>query len=280
MKRENKNGGKLMNKKFYVLGIIFVMALSFVICNVNAESDNIVKNGSFEELTGQMPTGWYPEIFDNTKDVTKITTENSGRNNSKCISITNNKLNDSKVFQDLKVEPNKVYKFSCWIKAENIKNPAGSANITVFNGKGIFTSVEYSDTKNDWKEMVFHLRMTDASDLKVGLRLGGNGTTNEGKAYFDDLTVQLVENPPAGTEIIDFYIPKESTSNVPAEDKKSGGSSKVILIVIGVIVVVGGLIFVEIKFSKNSKNKDLTDDSSTIKEDSDEEYVDYDEDDK
>jgi hypothetical protein len=76
-------------------------------------------------------------------------------------------------FQEIQVEPEKIYKISCWIKTEGILNKAGSANLTLLNGKGIHTSVEYSDTNNDWKELTLYIKMTDSSSLKVGCRLEG-----------------------------------------------------------------------------------------------------------
>ncbi|MDP4179595.1 MAG: carbohydrate binding domain-containing protein [Bacillota bacterium] len=247
-----------MLKKLLILTAIISTALIISVSMITyGDGGNIVKNSGFEEVNGDIPTGWAPEAFDKSADAYKISAvDGKGINNSKCLVITNSKTNDSKVFQELKVEPNKVYKISCYIKTENILNKAGAANITVLNGKGVYTSVEYSDTKNDWKELSFMIKTTDSDSLKLGCRLGGFGTTNEGTAYFDNVSVELVGEAPAGTKVMDFFIPNTSSGSQTSSNGSqtgSSGSGKIILIVLAVVVIGGFIIFIETKFSKKAK---------------------------
>ncbi|KNY28573.1 protein of unknown function DUF4366 [Pseudobacteroides cellulosolvens ATCC 35603 = DSM 2933] len=254
----------MLKKGIILISIISVLfaATAFI---AYGDEGNILKNPGFEEVSGQLPANWAPDVYLKDADAGKVSVEDGkGRSNSKALVIRNTKLNDSKVFQDVQVQPGKIYKISSWIKAEGILNKAGSANLTLLNGKGIHTSVEYSDTKNDWKELSLYIKMTDSDNLKVGCRLGGQGTTNEGTAYFDDMSVELINEVPQGVVVNEFLIPGSDSSNSEkssstTEEKKSSGSFKIVLIILLIIAVLGALMYAEIKYSKKAaKNGDAS----------------------
>lgn len=252
-----------MFKKGLLLTIIVVVLFTAMQSIAYGEGNNILQNPGFEEVDGELPTNWVPDVYLKDAESGKISAEGGkGRSNSKALVIRNLQPNDSKVFQEIQVEPEKVYKISCWIKTEGIVNKAGSANLTLLNGKGIHTSVEYSDTNNDWKELSLYIKMTDSNSLKVGCRLGGQGTTNQGTAYFDDISVELVDEVPEGTVVNSFFIPGEDSSNNSegnaADGENSSGSLKIVLIVLAIIVVLGGLMYAEIKHSKKSQNNEVS----------------------
>jgi hypothetical protein len=256
-----------MLKRGLVLTAIAALLLTSVPFIAYGDGGNILKNPGFEELNGQLAANWSPDVFDKKPDAGKISVEEGkGLNNSKALVVNNIKLNDSKVFQEVQVQPNKIYKVSCWIKTEGILNKAGSANLTLLNGKGVHTSAEYEDTKNDWKELLFYIRMTDSDNLKIGCRLGGFGTTNQGIAYFDDISVELVNEVPEGTFAKDFFIPGSSSTsaNDTTTQESKSGSNKIVLIIIAIVAVVGALIFLEIKYSKKvSKNNTAENDGES-----------------
>lgn len=284
-----------MLKKGIMLTAIISVLFAVTAFIAYGEEGNILKNPGFEEVSGELPAYWVPDVYLKDADAGKVSVEDGkGRSNSKALVIRNTKLNDSKVFQDVQVQPGKTYKISCWIKAEEILNKAGSANLTLFNGKGIHTSVEYSDTKNDWKELSLYIKMTDSDSLKVGCRLGGQGTTNQGTAYFDDMSVELINEVPEGVVVNDFLIPESNSSNsgegssATAPEEKSSGSFKIVLIVLLIIAVLGALVFAEIKYSKKAakngdasqngdKSNDKKDDKETEESEEDFEEEDYDE---
>lgn len=252
-----------MFKKGLLLTII-ISALFIAMQSIaHGEGNNLLKNPGFEEVDGELPTNWVPDVYLKDAESGKISVEEGkGRSNSKALVIRNLKLNDSKVFQEIQVEPEKIYKISCWIKTEGILNKAGSANLTLLNGKGIHTSVEYSDTNNDWKELTLYIKMTDSSSLKVGCRLGGQGTTNQGTAYFDDMSVELVNEVPEGAVVNNFFIPGADSLNSgeggTAQEEKSSGSLKIVLIILAIIVVLGALMYAELKHSKKSQKNEVS----------------------
>lgn len=256
-----------MLKKRIALTTLFLLLLTSVPVISYGEGGNILKNPGFEELNGQLPANWSTEIYENKPDAIKVSVEDGkGRNNSKALVINNIKSNDSKVLQEIQVQPNKIYRVSCWIKTENIAQQPGSANITLLNGSGIHTSTEYSDTKNDWKELLFYIKTTDSSDMKVVCRLGGFGTTNQGTVYFDDVSLELVNEEPEDVEVKNFYIPGGTSGSSDSNNAQQGsgsGSGKIFLIVLAIAAVVSGLIFIEIKYAKKASKNSSEDGNST-----------------
>ncbi|HEY9062114.1 MAG TPA: carbohydrate binding domain-containing protein [Pseudobacteroides sp.] len=257
-----------MLKRGIALTTLVLLLLTSVSFISYGEGGNILKNPGFEEISGQLPGNWSPEIFDNKPDAIKLSVEEGkGRNNSKALVINNIKPNDSKVFQEVQVQPNKIYKVSCWIKTENIAQQPGSANITLLNGSGIHTSTEYSDTKNDWKELLFYIKTTDSSNMKVGCRLGGFGTPNQGTAYFDDISLELVNEEPEDVEVKNFYIPGDTSGSGNSNNAQQGsgsGSGKIILIILAIAAVIGALIFVEVKYAKKASKNNTSDNNDGL----------------
>lgn len=186
-----------MNKRT-IAGFIILLTL-LIMTNVNyAADENIVNNPGFEQESSDKPLNWdYTTVAGTSVDIS-----NDAFSGSKSIYFENSVLADTMVFQGLNVEKGKLYKVSAWVKAD-IKNQAGSANITLYyvnNGirsKGIYTSPEIMDTKGEWKKLEFSIRTSNNINdpLTIALRLGGQGVTNEGKAYFDDVEfIEINEN--------------------------------------------------------------------------------------
>jgi len=276
-------GGIIMFRRGLLLTVIISVLFTAMQSIAYGEGNNLLKNPGFEEVSGELPADWVPDVYIKDADAGKVSVEEGkGRSNSKALVISNLKSNDSKVFQEMQVEPDKVYKISCWIKTEGILNKAGSANLTLLNGKGIHTSVEYSDTNGDWKELSLYIKMTDSDNLKVGCRLGGQGTTNQGTAYFDDMSVELVNEVPEGVVVNNFFIPGGDSSNngessTAKQDEKSSSSIKIVLIIIAIIVVLGALMYAEFKHSKKSQNKEVSEGDKVDNNKNDKKTLDSDE---
>ncbi len=158
------------------------------------DAANLVKNPGFEEVKNGQAVGWTYKL----DDAAKVSIADDAYSGTKSIHIKNSAPVDSMVRQDLKVSKGKLYKVSAWVKA-NIKNQRGSANITLYYvdnntaSKGIYTSKELMDTAGDWEKIEFSIKTNkDTNDpLTIAVRLGGQGTPNEGEVYFDN--VEFIE---------------------------------------------------------------------------------------
>lgn len=253
-----------MSKKFFWFPLILILILAALATSWGfcEEGGNIIKNPGFEEVTGGMPAGWNTEAFKPSSDAVRFISEGGAHSGSKCFAILNSQPNDCKVVQDLKVQPGKVYKVSCWIKTDNIQNQPGSANITMLHGRGIYTSNELSNTGGQWQNLEYYIRTLGdgGEDLHLALRLGGQGTVNQGKASFDDVSMELVENPDPNLKINGFLVSGQSGEVSGQNDEHrngpSSGNNTLLYVVIIGLIVLGLLIFVELKFArKKGENK-------------------------
>ena len=238
--------------------LVFVSTYSIGMAEVN-----ILKNPGFEQSQNGLPSGWnfMNGISQDAKMDLSKTKPHSG---TSCLTIENINPTDTMIIQNLEVQPEKVYKVSGWLKTENIQNQAGSANITLYyvnNGygcKGIYTSTEYQNTGNKWAKMEFYIRtLKESSPLTLGLRLGGQGTKNKGKVFFDDLSVELVNNP--AVPVSNFFIPTDmksgnsASSSNPANNTPGSSPHNVLLFTVLGILGLGVLIYFEHKVSKNKQ---------------------------
>lgn len=276
-----KGRKQFFKKVLFSTALVSILFTIFMVLPAFAEGGNIILNPGFEEVSGNLPTNWKMDAYLNDPGITKVSVEDKGRDESKCLVVENIEKNDVKIVQDVDLQLGKVYKIKFWLKAENFdsKSPAGG-NLTILGG--IYETRNIIDTKGEWQmiEAYTRVRSTGSDPMKVAMRVGGFGTPVKGKVYFDDVSVELVENLPDGVKPVDFFIPgnsasgngKAATSNT---DKKSG-SKKPIIIVAIIVIVVGALVFVEIKYAKRSKNSE--DGSGDKKEDIENEDDEYEED--
>jgi len=205
-----------MAKKIIGFVLFIFLCFGINIGNVYA-AENILVNGSFEEISGILPQGWDFQVWDKQSD-SKLNVEkqdvHSGNN---AVTIENSKMDDAKLVQTIKVSPNSLYSISCWVKAQVIDKNAKGANIGVVGL--IDTSQDFKDTQGQWQYVELYGRTgQDQTELQVNVGVGGYGSVNAGKATFDDLSVKKVDTVPAGAKVIDFFkAPSTGNAAVTAQ---------------------------------------------------------------
>jgi hypothetical protein len=242
---------------------------------VFAENANLIKNPGFEQLTDNFPTDWAISEGTASADMVKVEVSNQApHSGSNCIKVQNDAMRDSMAIQAVNIKKDTVYQLSCWIRSENILNEAGSANITLYydnNGidcKGIITSTEFQNTNNQWTKLEFKFRSLKInSPFYVGVRLGGQGTVNQGTAYFDDLTLQ--ESNDTG-DLLTFFIPGSSGSTNTGAQGASGPNKVIIYVILGILAI-GILVFMESKLGKKGKKNEAEEEAEDEEDDEDEE---------
>ncbi|NOZ60960.1 MAG: T9SS type A sorting domain-containing protein [Calditrichaeota bacterium] len=150
-------------------------------------------NGDFELSSENLPFCWIYEAFNN---VAVFQWEaGTGRNNSHCVSIDipSDQLDDARWIQEIQLLPNKTYKLTGWIKGENITLVQGNigANLCVMGG------FEHSPSLSgtfDWQKTELEFTTPANGIVTIGCRLGFYGSILHGKAWFDDLTLTLLDS--------------------------------------------------------------------------------------
>jgi hypothetical protein len=102
---------------------------------------------------------------------------------------------DVTLYQAVALEPNQKYRLTGWIRTDNVtvdpmETGTTGACLTIFGQTEISESVLGT---SDWKQVAVEFTSGESSTLNIGCRLGHNGSTCTGTAWFDDLKLEKVE---------------------------------------------------------------------------------------
>jgi alpha-N-arabinofuranosidase len=195
-----RNHHPLPTTLFVVCGLILV----FAACKSEppgtadefADRTQFVVNPSFEDITGDKPTGWEPRTWA-PEAVFKVDT--AGRTGTRSVMIASEKGADASWITAVPIRPFSRYKLSGWIRTENLVPGNSKGAIININGVRAWQTPAVNGTQ-DWTrvEVEFDAGANDA--LEVTCLFGGWGKAT-GKAWFDDVQLTWVSGgeliPPA-----------------------------------------------------------------------------------
>lgn len=265
--------------KRVLLGIVLILS---IITWIQA-GENLVLNPGFEEGSGKIPQSWFTDMWKKRDGVTEFVWKSEGAySGTKCFYINNIETNDARVMQKITVEPNKMYKLSCFTKQINKSEEGTGANISV-RGK-VETSLPIKKNPEEWQNISLYIKTTEnITDITVTIGLGGYGSIASGEAWFDDVVVEEVDTIPPGakTAIIEEKAEEEEKKVEPEEVQKEKIKSQekpatnwvliIVIISLGVVVVVL-LIIIAIKKDTSSEKPENEDEAGPeVSEKSDDE---------
>ncbi len=167
----------------FILLCVFVASLALP---VMAENTNVLKNGSFEEVAGGMPTNWSldgAKIGDGFEVVTEGAAE--GKNAIRFTSTGNNIY----VAAMANVVGGTDYTFSAMLKTKGSGTPAIKLTYQRPNGKGSHEIIEEkwnnfsTKRRNVWEQVTYTSKApTDATRVILMVRL-----LNSGECFWDDV---------------------------------------------------------------------------------------------
>ncbi|WP_135548926.1 glycosyltransferase family 39 protein [Paenibacillus cymbidii] len=201
----NRNRLTAAGRLAIALALLLTWAAAFALAPARAAESNLLVNPGFEQGGGTAPTGWTVDLWTPGGDASVMTaTAVPGNAGAQAASIENKQANDAKWVQKVTVKPKTVYKLSGLVKAEGIGSAAKGANLSVMGVTE--TSVDVKDTKGEWVPLTLYGKTgSKQKELDVALRLGGYGSLNTGKAYFDELSLEeLPDGAPKGAKVISF----------------------------------------------------------------------------
>ncbi|WP_262495519.1 glycosyltransferase 87 family protein [Paenibacillus sp. B2(2019)] len=192
-----------MIKSTRTAAMTVLMLLLFLLPVTSIYADgNLLQNPGFEEGGEDAPSNW-------TKDMW-ISGDNSGilsiqsdevHSGSKAAVIENIEPNHLKWVQTIKATPDSYYKISGWIKVVSTAGEGMGANILAVGVGGGYPSV--TDTAGEWQYLEY-IGQTGPKqkEFGIGASLGGYSSLIQGKAYFDDLSVEKLDAAPEGANVI------------------------------------------------------------------------------
>ena len=179
-------------------------------------SENLLKNPGMEESDSE---ALFWSLDEYTRNGSKVRIEKgNAHSGNNCVSIENTRQNDTRLTQSIKVKKNTHYKISGWIKTENVSFEGVGANLS-FNNH-LFISGEIEGTQKEWQYVEFYLSVLGGIPvMSLCLRLGGYGGISTGKAFFDDLSMEVVKDVPNGSRVFTAGSSKDIKDKNPGTNK-------------------------------------------------------------
>jgi len=166
---------------------IFLICVSFLFSLSQAISANILPNPSFEDASEGKVTEWVLSSDQNEPDAVQIDTT-AARSGKNSVRIKHEQSSYSRLYYNAKVEPNKDYTASCWIKADNLTLAAGGIGVRLFmakEGGGTLVAQPAPLKTYDWKEIKIDFNSGERKEIQFLIYL--HKTT--GTAWFDDVSL-------------------------------------------------------------------------------------------
>jgi hypothetical protein len=164
-----------------------------------AESANLLANGDFElEGESDRPAQWSTFTYDGgTKDI-KFELSGEAHSGKRSLAISSKEGGDGNWFQTVKVERFRNYRFSGWVKTENIQSKGGNGvffNAHQAQGVGFGFALAILRGSNDWRRFETVFNALPGTDLLLSCNVGGRSAV-AGKAWFDDLCLASMKEIP------------------------------------------------------------------------------------
>ncbi|MBT2293421.1 phospholipid carrier-dependent glycosyltransferase [Paenibacillus albidus] len=192
-----------MIKNIRAAALCFVMLLLFTlpVTSIYAEG-NLLQNPGFEEGENGIPSSWTQDAWIAEKSAGYLSVQSEEvRSGSQAAVIENLEPNHLKWVQTIPVEPGSYYKISGYTKVVDKAGGGLGANIFVLGIGGGYPGT--TDTSGDWQYLEFYGQTgKEQRELGIGAALGGYANLSQGKAYFDDLSVEKLDAAPAGATVI------------------------------------------------------------------------------
>jgi dolichyl-phosphate-mannose-protein mannosyltransferase len=210
----------MLNKCTRVAIAILLLCMLIPAVSVNAAS-NLLRNASFEQVTGDVPDEWGQEAYLQEDNYTVYSLSGEQAHTGMySVKIENKEANHARWTQTVQVSKKSVYKISGYIRTEGVGADATGAHLFV---EGI--AAEYPQIKDSggkWEYLEFYAKTGAEQDsITLGASLGGYGAINTGTAYFDDLSVEKVAKAPSGATVIALT---SGESGAPEQQPLDGGS--------------------------------------------------------
>ncbi len=159
-------------------------------------AQNILGNGGFEEVSGDLPLGWRTVTFSGQAEFARV----PGGQQGNCVQIRSQEGADAAWQASVDVEPESLYRLSGFIRTEGIQTNGGfGAVLNVHTVEGARTSPVIASP--EWTRVEVTFRSGSRRQIQVNCLFGGWGTVR-GSAYFDNLSLEKLSSP-AGTVVVD-----------------------------------------------------------------------------
>lgn len=152
---------------------------------------NLLPNPSFEEQARGGVRGWKSRAWSGEQNG-RWQAESPGRTGAQCLSIRSEKGTDAAWTTTVTVQPGTFYRLSGWIRTRDVRGAVG-ALLNIQNMQQVRTP-RVRGTR-DWTQVTTVFRAGEATELEINCLFGGWGEST-GQAWYDDVALEPIPNPP------------------------------------------------------------------------------------
>lgn len=164
-------------------------------------AENLIFNPEVDGLSG-----WTADAWDPGAELTTHALADEGYDDDTSLYVENHSANDARYIQTIWVEPDTIYRISCYVKAEGCGEDATGATLSI-EDTFVYSDSVY-DTGGQWQYLEMYGETgPDQTELTLMARVGGYGSTNVGRAWFDHFEMVAVDEVPEGAMLLDFSTP-------------------------------------------------------------------------
>ena len=190
-----------MHPQRRLFGALLALLLTLLPLQGLAEAENLILNPEVDGLDG-----WVADAWDSSAELTTHALADEGYDDGTSLYVENRSANDARYVQSIWVEPNTIYRISCYVKAEGCGEEATGATLSIQN-TFVYSDSVY-DTNGQWQYLEMYGETgPDQTELTLMARIGGYGSTNVGRAWFDHFEMVAVDEVPTGALLLDFSTP-------------------------------------------------------------------------
>ena len=218
----------------FITGLLLIIYLFTI---GTACAGNLLENADFTEMDSDgLPAGWYTDAYILEAGYTRFQYAEGDADHPCAVSIQNIGENDARFAQTVEVEPDSLYLFSGYIRAEGVEGGHG-ANLSV---EGVYAfSTQVFDTDGQWQYVQYYGETGPEQEyITVFARLGGYSGVSSGRACFADLSLTKVDSIP-GDIVADLWYREDAYADdgddTEVEEEGGSGSSRTLLFLIAAV---------------------------------------------
>ena len=202
------------------LTLLLIVLLCFLPAAVLAE--NLLQNGGFEQADESgLPLGWEESTYRTQEGLTRMElSQEKVHSGQYSVMIENASSNDARFICTVPVEPSSMYRLSGYVLVEHMEDTGNGVNFAL---EGLYAFSEcLFDTGEEWVYLEWYGETGPSqTELTFGIRVGGYSSESVGKAFFDDIAFEKVDELPKGVYAdLWYYESMPVAEEAPAEPQK------------------------------------------------------------
>ncbi|MCQ2409445.1 MAG: hypothetical protein MJ068_02740 [Clostridia bacterium] len=203
-------------KKKVILTIVMVLVLllalfAFTACDngVTSVGDELITNGSFNTFAESKFSGW--STSSSSVSFSRHTAPTGDGGENYYLGLSNSTAGYSYLKQTVAVDTGVVYKVSLDVKSSGVTVTNG-VHVSFIENEG-YTFAGCTNTDGEWKTFTFYVSPRNTDYMTIALCLGSKEEGSAGTAFFDNISMQRVDEVPAGAEVVKFKKAKTVNTN-------------------------------------------------------------------